>query len=272
MDILQAVILGVVQGLTEFLPISSSGHLVLFAALLNVNEPGMFLEIMLHFGTLIAVFAAFWPEVSLLIKSALTMLRNPARIGQLVKEDAGCRLVLVIILATLPIAVVGLAAEDLIARFFGNPAFTGAMLCVTGTILFISSRVRRGGKQLEEISFGDGLAVGLAQALAVLPGISRSGTTIAAGLLRGIRRESAAKFSFLLSIPAVLGSQLLAVKELVADPGISASLPTAVVGALSAAVTGYLAIRLLLSFVRRGKLTAFAYYTWFVGLIVLLFA
>ncbi|HOB08116.1 MAG: undecaprenyl-diphosphate phosphatase [Limnochordia bacterium] len=272
MDLVQAVILGIVQGMTEFLPISSSGHLVLFGALLKVDEPGMLLEIMLHFGTLIAVFAAFWRETALLAKAVFIMLGNPTKIGKLVKENPGCRLVVIILLATVPAAVFGLAANDWLARLFDNPRFTGAMLCVTGTILFLSNRARPGGKTLEEIGSGDGLAIGFAQALAVLPGISRSGTTIAAGLFRGINRESAAKFSFLLSIPAVLGSQLLAVKELVDNPAVGVPLPAAVVGTVTAAVSGYFAIRLLLNFVRRGRLTVFSYYTWIVGLIVLLLA
>jgi len=268
----QAVVLGIVQGLTEFLPVSSSGHLVLFGALLNVSEPGMLFEIMLHFGTLVAIFAAFWPEVVLLAKSAVLLLRNPGKVAKLVKVDANCRLILVIVLATVPIGIVGLVAEDWIAGFFDSPVFTGVMLCVTGTILFLSDRAQKGSREMEQISYSDGLVIGIGQALAVLPGISRSGTTIAAGLLSGIKRESAAKFSFLLSIPAVLGSQVVAAKDLLAGPGSVESLPAMAIGTVFAAVTGYLAIRLLLSFIRKGRLVIFAYYTWFVGLIVLLLA
>jgi undecaprenyl-diphosphatase len=271
-EVWKAVILGIIQGLTEFLPVSSSGHLVLFGTLLQVEQPGMLLEIMLHLGTLIAVFLAFWPEVTLLARSGFTILRNPARAPQLVREDANCRLLLVIVLATIPIALVGLVADDWIVRFFDNPAFTGAMLCVTGGILFIAARTRKGVKPIEEISFPDGLLIGLGQALAVLPGISRSGTTIAAGMLRGVNRESAARFSFLLSIPAVLGSQVLAVKELLGSPNIGESLPALALGTIFAAAAGYLAIRLLLSTIRRGRLVYFVYYTWFVGLMVLLLA
>jgi len=268
---LQAIILGIVQGLTEFLPVSSSGHLVLFESLFRINEPTLAFEIFLHLGTLIAVFAAFWQEIVLLICSVIKMLRKPMQIPQLVKADGGCRLVVMLIVATIPIVIVGLWLQDWITQLFRDPKVTGLMLIVTGTLLYLSSRVSRGKKNLEQIRYADALFIGSGQALAVLPGLSRSGTTIAAGLLRGIERENAARFSFLLSIPAVLGSQVLAIKDVLTLPTGSVSIGVMATGTVAAAITGYLAIKLLINFVRRGKLTIFAYYTWCIGLLVVLF-
>jgi undecaprenyl-diphosphatase len=265
----EAIVLGIVQGLTEFLPVSSSGHLVLFGALFQIEEPGMVFEVLLHFGTLIAIFIVFWSDVVMLVKSGLRLLTNPTRISKLAAEDEGCRVVVNIIIATVPIVIVGLLFKDWITGLFSSPVFTGVMLMITGTILFISDRVQKGLVNMKSMTFLDGLFIGLGQAFAVLPGISRSGTTIAAGLFRKLDRESAARFSFLLSIPAVLGSQVLAVKDLIAYPATQQSMLYMVIGAAFAALTGYLAIKLLLNFVRKGRLVIFSYYTWFVGLLVL---
>lgn len=269
MNLFEAIVLGIVQGLTEFLPVSSSGHLVLFSAMFKIQEPGMVFEVMLHFGTLIAIFLAFWPDVVMLVKSGFRLLTHPREIVRLVKEDEGCRLVLSIVVATIPIVIIGLLFKDWITGLFSSPVFTGAMLLVTGTILYISDRVKKGTLVMEKMGILDAIFIGLGQGLAVLPGISRSGTTIAAGLLRKLEREDAARFSFLLSIPAVLGSQVLAVKDLLTYPLAQDSLLNMIIGTVFAAVTGFLAIKLLLNFVRRGRLVMFSYYTWFVGLLVL---
>ncbi len=270
LSLLEAIVLGIVQGVTEFLPVSSSGHLVLFGALFQIDQPGMIYEIFLHFGTLIAVFVAFWPDVKLLFKSGIKLITSPTQIPKLIKTDQGCGLFFTIVIATIPIVIVGLFFQDWITGLFNNPRLAGYMLILTGTIIFISDRFTKGEKKLAEISSQDGFLIGIGQALAIFPGLSRSGTTIAAGLFRKIDRESAARFSFLLSIPAILGSQVLAIKDLFTVSISGQALLFMIIGTIIAALTGYFAIRLLLNFVRKGRLIVFSYYTWAVGLLVVL--
>ncbi len=268
MNLLEAVFLGLVQGLTEFLPVSSSGHLVLFGALLGTKEPTLVFEILLHFGTLLAVFVVFWPDIIDLLKAAYKLLSRPHQYKQLMNEDANVRVLLGIVIGTIPVVIVGFLCKDLISQLFNTPVVAGLMLIVTGTILYISDKAHIGKKPLEVIKPKDGLIIGLGQAVAVLPGISRSGTTIAVGLLRGIQRESAARFSFLLSIPAVLGSQILALNEVFVTQTVTTPFWIMAVGTLVSGVTGYFAIKLLLNILRRRNLVIFSYYTWFVGLLV----
>lgn len=270
MSLIQAIFLGLLQGLTEFLPVSSSGHLVLFSSLIGVNEPSIVFEILLHFGTLVAVFIFFWQDIIKLIKSGINLIMHIGNTRAIIRTDPYASVVVMIIIGSIPTVIVALLFKDIVSELFNAPAFTGYMLIVTGTILFISSKVRPGKKQLEKLGIIDGLVVGVGQALAVLPGISRSGTTIAAGLLRKIKREDAARFSFLLSIPAILGSQVFAIEELFVTKTVEASLGVMLIGTVVAAVVGYVAIKLLLSFVRCGRLGYFSYYTWFVGLLVVL--
>lgn len=269
MNVFEAVFLGIIQGLTEFLPVSSSGHLVLFGSLLGINEPTIAFEVLLHFGTLIAIFIAFWSDVVGLWKGFIKLVSRPREIRQLINDDPQCRMIYLIVIATIPTVLVGLIFKDWITQLFNTPVFTGFMLLVTGTILFISDRISYEKKDMNQITFKDGLAIGLSQALAILPGISRSGTTIACGLLRGVKRENAARFSFLLSIPAILGSQILAFEELFLSQSATTPLWILLIGTAISAFTGYFAIRLLLQFVRRGRLIVFSYYTWFVGLLVI---
>lgn len=268
MQLWEALVLAMVQGFTEFLPVSSSGHLVLASTLLGVREPTITYEILVHFGTLIAIFVVFWQDILLLIGAAVKLVKNPKGIGKLWQQDAGVRMVLAIVVGTLPAVIVGLFFKDVIEQLFGSPHFVGYMLIITGTVLFVSDRVVLGKKRVEDISLLDGLIIGVGQALAVLPGVSRSGTTIATGLFRGLSKESAARFSFLLTIPAILGGMVLAIDDLAAGkvetPGW-----ILISGTILAAITGYLAIKILLQVVRKGKLSWFAYYTWAVGALII---
>lgn len=269
MNLLEAIILGLVQGLTEFLPVSSSGHLVLFGSLLGINEPTIAFEVLLHLGTLIAIFVVFWSDIVGLWRGFIKLVSQPRKIKQLIRDDSECRIIYLLVLATIPTVIVGLLFKDWITQLFYSPVFTGFMLLITGSILFISDRISREKKSMGAMTDQDGLAIGLGQALAILPGISRSGTTIACALLRGVKREQAARFSFLLSIPAVLGSQVLALEELFVAQSVTTPFSILAIGTAVAAISGYFAIKLLLEFVRKGKLVVFSYYTWFVGLLVI---
>ena len=272
MSLFDAIFLGIVQGLAEFLPISSSGHLSVFQNFFGMSQDAadnLFFDVLLHLGTLAAVFVAYWDEIKAIILEGLTMvgLRKLPR-GQ--KPDRlSRRMILFIIAATLPLVVV-LPVKDVVDGLYSNTIFIGFAFLVTGTLLFLSDRMTRGNKDLKSATIVDVLLVGCAQAIAVVPGLSRSGSTIAAGLSRGFSREFAVKFSFLLSIPAVLGANLLSLIDAF-QAGIDWSLmPMYLAGVITAAVSGYLAIRLLKFITQRGSFGGFCYYCWGAGLVTLI--
>lgn len=268
-----AIVLGLVQGIAEFLPISSSGHLAIAEQLLNMQgaaEVPAFYDVLLHLGTLVAVFIAYWDEIYEMIVEFF------AGIGDLVHHTTpkvvppARRMILLVIVGTLP-----LFAMVPVRHFFEglgeNMYFIGGALLFTGCLLFVSDRVRRGRKTEKSARVTDALIVGLGQAVALCPGISRSGMTITTGCFVGFERKFAVRFSFILSIPAILGANILSLKDAL-DAGIDwASLPQYLAGVAVAAVTGYLCIRLLKMIADRGKFGAFAYYCWTVGALVLIF-
>ena len=272
MKLFDAIFLGIVQGLAEFLPISSSGHLSVFQNFFGLAQDGtdnLFFDVLLHLGTLAAVFVAYWGEIKAIILEGLTMVglrklprgKKPDRLSR--------RMILFIIAATLPLLVV-LPVKNYVDGLYSNTIFIGCAFLVTGTLLFLSDRMTRGNKDLKSTTVVDVLLVGCAQAVAVVPGLSRSGSTIAAGLSRGFSREFAVKFSFLLSIPAVLGANVLSLIDAIQE-GIDWSLmPMYLAGVVTAAVSGYLAIRLLKFITQRGSFGAFCYYCWGAGLVTLI--
>jgi len=272
MSIWFAILLGIVQGLAEFLPISSSGHLSVFQNFLgmtNVEEENLFFDVLLHLGTLSAVFVAYWGEIKALVLEFFTMIgvrklprgQKPDRLSR--------RMILFIILGTLPLFAI-LPIKDKVEVLYGNTFFIGFAFLLTGTLLFLSDRMNRGSRDLRTATLLDILIVGIGQAIAVVPGLSRSGTTISCGMARGFDREFAVKFSFLLSIPAVLGANLLSFVDAV-QTGIDWSLfPMYLAGVVTAAVSGYLAIRLLKYITQRGSFGAFCYYCWGAGLVTLI--
>lgn len=272
MTYLSSIFLGFIQGLAEFLPISSSGHLAIFQNLFKLVGPeadDLFFDVLLHLGTLLAVFVAYWKDIKALILEFLTMIhlrRLPA--GQ--KPDRlSRRMIAFIIIATLPLILV-MPIKDKVEGLYSNTFFIGFALLVTGALLFLSDHISHGNKDLKSASLLDIIIVGFGQALAVVPGLSRSGTTISAGLVRGFDREFAVRFSFLLSIPAVLGANILSLIDAIQE-GIDWSLmPVYLAGVAAAAIFGYLAIRLLKYISQKGSFGGFAYYCWGAGLVTLL--
>ena len=264
MNIVQAFVLGIVQGITEFIPISSSGHLVLVPWLLNWPEPGLAFDTIVHWGTLLAVLAVFWRDLVALARAWARSLveRN--------LEPTEARLAWLIIVGTLPAALMGFLWEDFFEGLFGSPGLVAALLLVTGAILALSERLGRRQLSMGDLSWLDSVLIGLAQGLAIAPGISRSGATIAVGLLRGVRREAAARYSFLLATPIIFGAGLLQLVELFQARAGGAQLPPLVVGFLVAAVSGYLCIRFLLAYLQRGRLYVFAAYCWLAGSVSLI--
>ncbi|HEY3315441.1 MAG TPA: undecaprenyl-diphosphate phosphatase [Bacillota bacterium] len=250
-------ILGVVQGLTEFLPVSSSAHLVILNDLLGVGQPTMSLAIFLHLGTLLAVLVVYFRELVRMVVGMFTGRRD-GRLGWFV------------VLGSVPAALLGLALKSVIEKAFSSTLMAGVMLIITGFILYWSGRLRQGRRGVEAMTAGDALWVGLFQAVAILPGISRSGSTIAGGLWRGLKPKLAADFSFLLSVPAVFGAGLLDLRETFRGGGVGLDVPGALWGTGLSFVFGYLAIRWLIAVVRRGRISVFAYYCWVAGAAVVL--
>lgn len=251
-ELLKALILGTVQGLTEFLPVSSTGHLLLGRKLLGLSEAGLFLDTMLHLGTLLAVVAVFWKDI-------VDMMKRPFS-----------RLSLLIIVGTIPTAIIGLAFEDFFEDISKTGVTVGWEFLATGVILWVADNMKKKGtKNIEQVSFKDALIVGTLQGAAILPAISRSGLTIAGALFRGIDKQAAARFSFLLSLPAILGAVVLQSAKLAGGQAESIGAIPLLVGTLAAAVSGYLAVKWMLSILQRGSLKIFSVYVWILGIGVL---
>lgn len=268
MGFLSSIFLGLVQGIAEFLPISSSGHLSLFQHFFGLTEVGLFFDVLLHLGTLIAIFVYYWRDIVNLVKAFLRLVtglfskkKKGARKG---RKDPGARMILMLIVATLPLFVI-LPIKDKVESLYSNTIFVGCALIVTGCILFFSDRMAKGKKTVRSATLLDALLVGVGQAVAVVPGLSRSGTTISAGMLRGFSRKFAVRFSFLLSIPAVLGANIISIGDAVAAGIDTSLLPAYIAGTVVAAVSGYFAIRLVNSLADKGKFGSFAYYCWGIG-------
>ena len=272
MSLLSSILLGLIQGLAEFLPISSSGHLAIaehFLGQAGVPATPDFFDVLLHLGTLVAVFAAYWQDIRDMIVELIDGVRDLVRGTTPNPIPPARRMILLIIVGTLPLFVV-LPVKDLVEGLSGNIYFVAGALIVTGFLLFASDRVKKGRKTERSAKLLDVLLVGIAQAIATCPGISRSGTTIPAGCFVGFDRKFAVRFSFLLSIPAVLGANILTLKDAIQENSIIVSdIPVYLVGVAVAAVVGYICIRLLKMIADKGKFGWFAYYCWAVGLIVL---
>ena len=272
MTYFSAIFLGLIQGIAEFLPISSSGHLAFFqevVAIFDTGDESIFFDVLLHLGTLAAVFVAYWAEIKALVLEFFTMIgvrklpkgQKPDRLSR--------RMILFIILGTLPLFLI-LPVKDYVEGLYQNPIFIGCAFLGTGLILFLSDRMSRGSKTIKNASLVDVLLVGCGQALATVPGISRSGTTISVGLARGFSREFAVKFSFLLSIPAVLGANILSLIDAIQEGIDWTQMPMYLAGVATAMISGYLAIRLLKYISRKGSFGGFAYYCWGIGLVTLI--
>ncbi|RMG92008.1 MAG: undecaprenyl-diphosphate phosphatase [Candidatus Dadabacteria bacterium] len=252
MTVWDGLVLGLVQGLTEFLPVSSSGHLVIVQSLVpGFAQPGILFDVLLHAATLGAVLLYFWRDVAGMAASLLP------------GGDPGHRrLVGWIVAGTVPTGILGVAFKDPLEALFHAPRAAAAMLLVTGALLWVSEVLARGRDPMDRIGVGRALAVGTVQGLAIVPGISRSGSTIAAGSLLGVRTADAARFSFLLSIPAIVGAVVLEVRHL-AHPAIAWGPYLA--GVVAAFASGLAAIHWLLRVIRRGRFRWFAVYCWLLG-------
>lgn len=249
MTIWHAIILGIVQGLTEFIPVSSSGHLVIFQHLLGIQENPLTFDVMVHLGTLIAVVAAFWSDI-------VSILKQPVS-----------KITFLIVVGCVPAGLMGYYLQPLFAKAFQSLLVVGIGLLITGMILKLSDMVAHNAlnmKDERDTTYGNALFIGIMQGIAIIPGISRSGSTIAAGLVAGLDRNFAAKYSFLLSIPVILGAALVQIKD-TTSLALTGGMLTCAVGLVTASISGLLAIRIVMKFVNEGRLAIFSYYCWLVG-------
>ncbi len=268
MTIIQSIILGVIQGLTEFLPISSSAHLVITPYLLGWNIPaqdGFIFDVLVQLGTLLAVIIYFRNDLYRIIRAVVEGLirRRP-----LAEPDA--RLGWLLVLATIPAVVAGIFFKNLVERAFASPLAAGLFLVGTAVLLVLAEWLGKRKRKMDSLTWLDALVVGLFQAVSLLPGISRSGSTISGGMFRNLERPTAARFSFLMMVPVMLGAGVMEVADLLHSPSFSGQIPSLMVGFVMAAVVGYLAIHWLLSYLSRRSLLIFAAYCLGVSLIVIM--
>lgn len=285
MTILQSIFLGIIQGITEFLPVSSSGHLAILENIFHIQtDGGMLFDIMLHVGTLVAVFVVYHKDIWKMIKEAIFMawdiLKN-LRIFFLNKihkthlkyikivQNSYRKFVVLVLVSTVPTGIIGVLGGDLVDAAGETLLIPGICLLITGVLLLICDLAKEGNKKPKDVSYRDGLIIGTAQGIATLPGISRSGTTIAVCVLLGLDRKFAVKYSFILSIPAVLGAAVLEIKDVIAEPIPVNQIGIYAVGMVFAAVVGYVCIKTMLIVVRNKKFKYFAYYCFAVGIVAI---
>lgn len=267
MTFLQAIILGIVQGLTEFIPVSSSGHLVLIPHFMGwefTASQAFIFDVLVQWGTLFAVFIYFRRDLVIIISA---FSRSLLAGKPFATEDA--RMGWYLIIATIPAVVVGLLCKDLIESAFSNARVTGFFLLITAVLLVLAEIVGKRNRSMDQITWIDSLWIGCSQVLALLPGISRSGATIAGGMTRNLDRSSAARFSFLMSVPVMLGAGVLAIKDLFAMPVTDNFLLPLLAGFVAALISGYIAIRWLIAYLSRHSLSVFAVYCLLLGLVVI---
>lgn len=271
----EAIILGIIQGLTEFLPVSSSGHLVLFQKLFGLKQAELFFDVAVHLGTLVAVIAVFRQELKKIITALVRLIASGGSketVLQKVQSDSQLKMALLIVIGSIPTAILGFLFAGIADRLFASGLITGLMLILTGLLLWLTRRASAGEDQArsDQLTPKNAFIIGIVQGLAIIPGLSRSGSTISIGLLLGINRETAARYSFLLSIPAIIGAGLLNLKDGLSqtDPAVR----TAMLGAFAAALVGYAALKSLLQMVKKGRLHVFAPYCWLVGLLAVTFS
>ncbi len=283
MSLLQAILMGLLQGITEFLPVSSSGHLAIFKYIFHVNtETGLLFDTLLHLATLIAVCVVYWKTVRRLIVAAVQLIagvitnlrirlsgRKSAEETPYVNllDDAYKKFVVLILITTIPTGIIGLLLKPVIEKASQSLLVPGICLVITAIILLVSDTGRVGKKKIRRAKYSDAALIGVAQGVATLPGISRSGTTIAACLLLGFDRAFAVQYSFLASIPAILGANLLELKDLDMSAVSSSMIGVYIAGMIVAGVVGYICIKVMILIVKSKKFSYFAYYCAIVGVL-----
>ncbi len=264
----EAIFMGIFQGIAEFLPISSSGHLALLQYLFDIKEGNLFFTEMLHFGTLISIFIVYFKDIARIIYEFIAL------IGSLIKGKRAHKLTkhqwfgLIIIIGSIPTALIGLTFKDFFESLYTSIIPIGAAFIVTGFLLWIAEKKGNEGKDVKDVKLLDAILIGIFQGIAIIPGISRSGSTIVGGLFRGLKKPVATEFSFLLALPATFGAFLLGMKDVAEGGGAFINGPL-VLGVALSAVTGVFAIKALIKLLNNNKLKYFSYYLWVLGILTI---
>ncbi len=285
MTILQAILLGIIQGITEFLPVSSSGHLAIFQNIFKIDTGGsMLFDVMLHVGTLAAVFVVYRKDIMKMILEALRICVDIAANIKIWisnrRDDEALRyrriihnnyrkFVVLILVSTIPTGVIGYTAKSLVSAASATLIVPGVCLLLTGVLLIVADFTEDGKKIPRDVSYTNGFFIGIAQGLSTLPGLSRSGTTITACLLSGFDKRFAVKYSFLMSVPAILGASVLELKDVAAEPITGSLILCCIIGAVVAGLVGYVCIKVMLAVVRKKKFKGFAIYCFALGLVAI---
>lgn len=298
MTLLEAIFMGIIQGLTEFLPVSSSGHLALFKILFGVEtETGMLFDVLLHFGTLVAICIVFYKDVAklivegiyilknslinfaILLRNGFIILRNSFQKAKLSKEDLDLgeyhpvanssyrKFVLLVIVSTIPTGIIGIIGKNIVEMAGGLLIVPGICLIITAVLLFVADAAKGGDKLPKDITYSNAFIIGIVQGVATLPGISRSGSTITACLLSGFNRSFAVKYSFIMSIPAILGAMVLELTDLSVIAVSAGEIASYIIGTAIAGIVGYICIKLMFAVVRNKKFKFFAVYCLIIGVI-----
>lgn len=284
MGLLEAILLGVIQGVAEFLPISSSGHLAIFQKLFGMDEVGISFDVFLHIGTLAAVFVVYWKDIIRLFIDGVGLTVDAfvnayIYIHSLITKETPTyrkviyspyrKFALLVIVSTIPTGIIGMAGSELVGNAANTLIIPGICLLITSVLLFISDQLPDGSKTPKKTGYGNAVFMGVCQGIATLPGLSRSGTTITAGLVCGLRRDFAVKYSFIMSIPAILGAAIIEIPDMKTDIG-STGAASYVVGALVAGIVGYVCIKTMLIVIRKKQFKYFSYYCAVVGVIAII--
>ncbi|MFR5262837.1 MAG: undecaprenyl-diphosphatase UppP [Christensenellales bacterium] len=268
MGYIEAIVLGLVQGLSEFLPISSSGHLALLQNLFEINEDKViFFAVLLHIGTLVSIFIVYHKDIYALIKELFLLFKDIfTGKGLRIEERPIRKLGIMIIVSSIPTAIMGLLFSDYIDKIFGSLTVIAICWIITGFILLFSEKLKNNIKEIEGMKYRNAIFIGICQGLAIMPGISRSGSTIVGSLVTGLKREFAVEFAFLISIPAILGSAILEFPKAIKAGIEPSTIGPMIVGFLVAAISGYFAITTMIKIVSKHKMRYFSYYVWIIGL------
>ncbi len=275
MSVFQAIFLGVVQGLTEFLPVSSSGHLAIFQNLFHIDTgSGVLFDVLLHVGTLVSIFIVFRKDIILLVKEFCGMIADLFRKMRdpyiVVINSAYRKLVLLIIVSTIPTGILGIVARDFVEYAAGSLLIVGICLIITAASLFLADMVGDGRKSVKSTTYLNAFEIGMAQGVATLPGISRSGFTITACLLCGFKREFAVKYSFIMSMPAILGAALLELKDVSKADFSGSMILNCIIGMLVAGGVGFIALNLMIAVVKNKKYIFFSIYCFVLGIVAVI--
>lgn len=268
MGYIEAIVLGLVQGLSEFLPISSSGHLALLQNLFEINEDKViFFAVLLHIGTLVSIFVVYHKDIYALIKELFLLFKDIfTGKGFRIEERPIRKLGIMIIVSSIPTAIMGLLFSDYIDKIFSSLTVIAICWIITGFILLFSEKLKNNKKEIEGMKYRNAIFIGICQGLAIMPGISRSGSTIVGSLVTGLKREFAVEFAFLISIPAILGSAILEFPKAIKAGIEPSTIGPMIVGFLVAAISGYFAITTMIKIVSKHKMRYFSYYVWIIGL------